>query len=83
MHSLNQVQKQGKGVPGKGYSITEGPGCENCENCSRRGHRGESKEYTWVQAAGIIFKGLECQVEELEMFPQDNGVSWRVREQRK
>lgn len=22
--------------------------------------------------AGIIFKGLECQVEELEMFPEDN-----------
>lgn len=22
--------------------------------------------------AGIIFKGLECQVEELEMFPEDH-----------
>lgn len=22
--------------------------------------------------AGIIFKGLECQVEELEIFPEDN-----------
>lgn len=22
--------------------------------------------------AGIIFKGLECQVEELDVFPEDN-----------
>lgn len=36
-----------------------------------------------MQAAGIIVKGLESQVEELEIFPKGNGESWMVCEQRR
>lgn len=31
-----------------------------------------------MHAAGTSFKGLECQVEELEMLPKGNGKPWRV-----
>lgn len=39
-------------------------------------HTGASRKH-------IVFKDLECQAEELEMFPKGNGEPWRVYEQGK